>query len=78
MTLHPRIRVCPQHKLRPRCPACEADYKAHGDWPQLECRPGTAEWILRAARFYAEMGDEGAVEFAIWLSVDLREVADVA
>lgn len=71
-----RIRRCALHHLRPRCPACEAELmKPHGDFPQLEVPVGTAEWLRRAARYFASMGDEGAVEFVEWVSVDLREMA---
>jgi len=73
--IHSRVRVCPTHKLRPRCPGCEAEQKSRPDYPLLDVPRGTAEWLLNAAKEFAAMGDEGAVEFALWISVDLREVA---
>jgi hypothetical protein len=60
--------------LYPRCPGCEALSRPRGDFPILDMPEGTAQWLLNAAREFAAMGDEGAVEFALWVSVDLREV----
>lgn len=70
-----RIRRCAIHHLRPRCPGCEVESKPRPDYPLLDVPRGTAEWLLNAAKEFAAMGDEGAVEFALWISVDLREVA---
>ncbi len=68
-------RRCDIHHLYPRCPACELERKPSDTFPALEVPKGAGEWILNAARVFAAMGDEGAVAFALWISVDLREVA---
>ena len=68
-------RRCPQHHLFPRCPGCDAERKPSGTFPQLEVPPGTAEWLRNAAKWFVTEGDDGAVEFVAWVSVDLREVA---
>lgn len=73
--IHPRMRVCPIHHLRPRCPGCEGELKPSATYPSLEVPPGTVEYLMNAARFFDGMGDEGAVEFVAWISVDLREAA---
>lgn len=70
-----RIRRCPIHKLRPRCPGCEAALKPQDTYPALDVPVGTVEWLRNAAREFSAMGDEGAVAFVVWVSVDLREVA---
>ena len=70
-----RLRRCSLHHLYPRCPACELERKPRPDYPLLDVPPGTAEWLLNAARSFAAMGDEGAVDFVLWVSVDLRETA---
>lgn len=68
-------RRCTKHHLFPRCPGCEAEQHPDGLFPALTVPDGTVEWMRRAARFYASMGDEGAVAFVSWLAVDLHESA---
>jgi hypothetical protein len=70
-----RIRRCPVHKLRPRCPGCELERKSDGTFPTLEVPKGAAEWLRNAARFYEAMGPMTPTEFAAAISVDLRETA---
>jgi hypothetical protein len=73
--IHSRIRVCPVHHLRPRCPGCEVTRVPDGVFPMLEVPRGTAQWLMNAAKDFASMGDEGAVEFVAWISVDLKETS---
>jgi hypothetical protein len=71
--IHSRIRVCPTHNLRPRCPACDQERKPDGVFPQLEVPKGTAEWLREAAKWFATEGDDGALAFVEWIVVDLKE-----
>jgi hypothetical protein len=70
-----RIRRCPLHHLRPRCPGCESERKPEGYFHSLDVPKGSAEWLRNAARFYDAMGPISATEFVEAISVDLREVA---
>ena len=63
------------HHLYPRCPACDIERKAPADFPLLDVPIGTSEWLMNAARSFVAMGDEGAIEFVAWISVDLKETA---
>lgn len=70
-----RIRVCPEHHLRPRCPGCDAARHIDGTWQQQEVPRGFAEWLRDAAKWYDSLGPISATEFAEAISCDLREVA---
>lgn len=66
---------CGTHGLIKRCAACEATRVPTGSYPTLDVPRGTIEWLREAARVWTAMGDEGAVAFVLWVSVDLRESA---
>jgi hypothetical protein len=71
--IHSRIRVCPTHHLRPRCPGCEVTRVPDGVFPMLEVPKGTVEWLREAAKWFATEGDDGALAFVEWIAVDMRE-----
>ena len=71
--IHSRIRVCPTHHLRPRCPGCEVTRVPDGVFPMLTVPKGTVEWLREAAKWFATEGDDGAQAFVEWIAVDMRE-----
>jgi len=78
MTLRGRPSRCEAHGLQRRCPACLAGETATGNYPPLEVNPGTADWLLRAARYYDALTREAnepmtAAEFVLWTVGDMRE-----
>ena len=73
--IHSRIRTCPIHHLRPRCPACEVERKPDGVFPALIVPKGTVEWLREAAKWFVTEGDDGAEAFVAWVAVDLKETA---